>query len=105
MVCGDDSRGFMMEKAMVYALVCQAKQEIMRNRNKFSPKFQENRGPSPLSEPQIDVEEPQAHTAPHGSPQVMAKGLGISDYGSTPPMHPLSGLFRLPSFLTAVDLG
>lgn len=61
---------------MVYALVCQTKQEIMRNRNKFSPKSLENRGPSPLSEPHLDVEEPQAHTAPHSSPQVMGKGSG-----------------------------
>lgn len=76
MVCGDDSWGFMMEKAMVYALVCQANQEIMRNMNKLSPKSRENRGPSPPSEPHLDVEEPQAHTAPHSSPQVTGKGSG-----------------------------
>ena len=43
-------RDFVTEKAIVYGLVCQAKQELMRKRNKFSSKSQENSGPSPLAE-------------------------------------------------------
>lgn len=47
----------MTEKAIVYGLVCQTKQELMRRRNKFSPKSQEDSGPSLSAEPQLSVEE------------------------------------------------
>lgn len=113
MVCGDDSRGFMMEKAMVYVLVCQAKQEIMRNRNKFSPKSPENREPGPLSEPHLDVEEtfaPQAtgsHSVSRLSPGHGRRAWGLVTMAALPRPTPFlasSDCHRFSQLLTLVNM-
>lgn len=62
---------------MVYGLVCQAKQEIMRSRNKFLPKSPEKSGP--LSESHLCVEEGLQH-----KPQVHTLLMALLRDGSTP---------------------
>lgn len=70
-----------------FGLICQAKQEIMRNGREFSPKSVTDRGPRALSEPDLISErglhkQPRVQAAPLALPRC-GKGLGTSDRGGT----------------------